>query len=74
MNTNDQNNPTLGERGAANQGKGALDNVAGKIQEGIGKATKDRSMQAKGKARQAKGTLQGKAGQAQQKIDDATRP
>jgi uncharacterized protein YjbJ (UPF0337 family) len=69
MNPNEEDK-TLGDHGREHEGKGIADQIGGKVQEGIGKLTGDKSKEAEGKARQVQGDLERKAGTAEQKIDD----
>jgi uncharacterized protein YjbJ (UPF0337 family) len=50
--------------------KGSINKAAGKVEEGFGKLTGDRSQQAKGKAKQIQGSVQQGVGNLQ----DAARP
>lgn len=55
------------------QVKGAVKDAAGKVQEGVGKATGSTSQQAKGVAKQAEGKTQKGYGDAKEAVKDATR-
>ncbi len=70
----DEDRRDLGDRGREHEGKGMAKQVAGKVQEGVGKLTGDRSAEAEGKAKQARGKVERKAGSTEQKIDDALNP
>jgi len=61
----------LGERGSEHQGKGKLDKVTGKVQEGAGKLTGNKDTELKGKMKQGKGNLEEGAGRAESNVDDA---
>jgi uncharacterized protein YjbJ (UPF0337 family) len=54
----DLDNPDFGDRGAADQGRGTMDNLGGKVKEGWGNPTGDKSDE-----------LQG-AGQLESDVDD----
>jgi uncharacterized protein YjbJ (UPF0337 family) len=73
MTTDDQDRKDMGDHGREHEGKGMIDKVAGKVQEGVGKLTGDRSEEAKGKLRQGQGSLESAVGSAEQKLDDATK-
>ena len=66
----DDNNPDLGTEGAKTQGHGMADKVSGKVQEGWGKLTNDKSDVVKGKMKQGKGSLEETAGNAERNVDD----
>ncbi len=55
------------------QVKGAVKDVAGKAQEGIGKALGSGEQQAKGLARQGEGKLQKHYGDAKEAVKDALK-
>ncbi|MGN6389346.1 MAG: CsbD family protein [Burkholderiaceae bacterium] len=55
-----------------NQVKGTAKDIAGKVQEGIGKATNSQEQQAKGLGKQVEGKTQKVVGDAQQTVNDAT--
>ena len=55
------------------QVKGTAKDVAGKVQEEVGKATGNKSQEAKGTARQAEGKLQKGVGNLKQGVKDALR-
>lgn len=48
--------------------KGAINKAEGKVEEGVGKLTGDRKMQAKGKAKQVQGSAQQGLGHIQDAI------
>ena len=52
-----------------NQVKGAAKDVAGKVQEEVGKLTGNKTQQVKGLSKQVEGKLQKGAGDAQQALD-----
>ncbi|HLL10549.1 MAG TPA: CsbD family protein [Rubrivivax sp.] len=52
------------------QVKGAVKDVAGKVQEKTGQATGDRSQQAKGLGKQAEGKVQKNVGNAKEVVKD----
>jgi uncharacterized protein YjbJ (UPF0337 family) len=54
-----------------NQVKGTTKDIAGKVQEGVGKATGSTSQQVKGMAKQVEGKVQKGVGNAQQAAEDA---
>lgn len=56
-----------------NQVKGAAKDVAGKVQETVGKATGSASQQAKGLAKQVEGKVQKGVGNVEQASDDAAK-
>jgi len=56
-----------------NQVKGALKDAAGKVQEGAGRVTGNRSQEAKGLGRQAAGKVQKGVGDAVEAVRDAAR-
>lgn len=60
----------LGTRGDENDAKGGMKKMGGKVQEGLGKLTGDRSMETKGKMKQAEGSLQEGVGNAERNVDD----
>jgi uncharacterized protein YjbJ (UPF0337 family) len=66
----DQDNPDLDTRGAKNEGKGAMDKVSGKVQEGWGKLTNDQSDVIEGKVKQGKGSMEQGLGNAERDLDD----
>jgi uncharacterized protein YjbJ (UPF0337 family) len=68
MNT-DTNDRDLGQQGLENQGKGKMDQLGGKVQEGWGKLTNDKGDELQGKMKQGKGNLEEGAGQAESNID-----
>jgi uncharacterized protein YjbJ (UPF0337 family) len=51
---------------------GAAKNIGGKVQEGVGSLTGDRSREAKGKAKQVEGAVQDMYGQAKDAATDIT--
>ncbi len=55
----------------SNQVKGAVKDVAGKVQRSVGKATGSTSQQVKGLAKQGEGKLQKEVGNAQEAVEDA---
>lgn len=59
----------LGERGAEHQGKGTMDKVSGKVQEGWGKLTHDKSDEIEGKMKQGKGSMEQGLGRAEDELD-----
>lgn len=61
----DRTNDDLARRGAENQAEGAVDNVKGKIKDGVGGLTGDSSLQAEGKLDQAKGKVKDFVGDLQ---------
>lgn len=61
----------LGERGDENAAKGGLDKMRGKVEEGWGKVTGDRSTEAKGKIHQAGGTMREGLGDTERNLDDS---
>lgn len=56
-----------------NQVKGAVRDMAGKVQEKAGKAIGSKSQQAKGLARQVSGKMQKGAGDVEEAVKDSTR-
>lgn len=56
-----------------NQVKGAAKDVAGKVQETVGKVTGSTTQQLKGLAKQGEGKVQKGVGDAQDAIEDAGR-
>ncbi len=56
-----------------NQVNGEVKNVAGKIQEGVGKLTGKKEQQVKGVAKQGVGKVQSAVGDLQQSAADAKR-
>lgn len=50
--------------------KGAAKKAEGKVQEKIGEATDDKSMELKGKAKQAEGEVRDKAGDVKDAVKD----
>ena len=56
-----------------NQVNGEVKNVAGKIQEGVGKLTGNKEQQVKGIAKQISGKAQSAVGDVQQDIKDTQR-
>jgi len=60
----------LGQRGDENAAKGSMDKVAGKVQEGWGKLTGDKSTEAEGKMRQAGGSVREGVGNVERNVDD----
>ena len=52
------------------QARGAAKDVAGEVQENVGKLTGDKDQQAKGEARQVEGKLQKGVGDVKEGIDD----
>ena len=56
-----------------NQVNGEVKNVAGKIQEGVGKLTGNKEQQVKGVAKQGVGKVQSAVGDLQQSAADAKR-
>ncbi len=61
----------LGDRGAADNARGKLNQAGGKVQEGLGKLTGQKDLEHEGQARQLKGNVQDTAGNAERKVDDA---
>lgn len=61
----------LGQRGDENAGKGSMDKVTGKVQEGWGKLTGDPKTEAEGKMRQASGNVREGVGNAERNLDDS---
>jgi len=59
---------SLTDRGIENNAEGALDNLKGKVKDGIGGLTGDSSLQAEGKLDQAKGKLKDKLGDVQRDL------
>ena len=57
----------------SNQVKGAAKDIAGKVQESVGKATGSATQQAKGLAKQVEGKVQKGIGNVQESVSDATR-
>lgn len=53
--------------------KGTAKHAAGKVQEGVGKVTGNRSQEAKGLGKQAEGKVQKGIGNAEQGIKNATK-
>lgn len=73
--TDDMDQDTdLGTRGAANQGKGGMRKLGGKIEEAAGNVTGKDDWQAEGKMKQAEGNIQEGWGKAERKTDDALNP
>lgn len=66
----DDNDPNLGTQGAKTQGHGMADKVSGKVQEGWGKLTNDKSDVVKGKMKQGKGSVEEGVGNAERKTDE----
>jgi uncharacterized protein YjbJ (UPF0337 family) len=60
----------LGTRGAQDQGRGTMDKVSGKVQEGWGHLTGDDSDVAEGKMKQGKGNFEQGAGNVERETDD----
>lgn len=58
----------LNQRGAENSAEGAIDNMKGKVKDGIGGLTGDSSLQAEGKMDQAKGKAKDALGDVQRKL------
>ena len=56
-----------------NQVKGTAKDVAGKVQESVGKATGSATQQVKGLAKQVEGKVQKGVGNAQEAVKDADR-
>jgi uncharacterized protein YjbJ (UPF0337 family) len=67
----ENNNPDLGTQGTKTQGHGAMDKMAGKVEEGWGKLTNNESDVIKGKMKQGKGNVEEGVGKAERKTDDA---
>lgn len=63
-------NTDLGTEGAKTQGHGAMDKMAGKVQEGWGKLTNDESDVIKGKMKQGKGSIEEGAGDAERNVNE----
>ena len=61
----------LNKRGSENETKGNLEQAKGKVKEGYGKVTGDRSTETSGKMDQAKGKFKEGMGETERKIDDA---
>lgn len=59
----------LGDRGMDDQSRGAMDKLGGKVQEGWGKLTGDKSDEMQGKMKQGKGSMEEGFGQAESDID-----
>lgn len=57
--------------GEGDKAKGTWDETKGKMKEGVGDATDDRSMQAEGLADQAKGKAERAKGGVKNAVDDA---
>ena len=55
------------------QVKGTAKDVAGQVQEEVGKATGNREQEAKGEARQVEGQVQKGVGNLKDKVDDALK-
>lgn len=55
------------------QVKGTAKDVAGKVQEEVGKVTGNREQEAKGEARQVEGQVQKGVGNLKDKVDDAVK-
>jgi uncharacterized protein YjbJ (UPF0337 family) len=51
--------------------KGTAKDIAGKVQEGVGKVTGDREQEAKGLGKQVEGKTQKKFGDAKETVKDA---
>lgn len=68
-----QDNPgrDLREQGTENQVQGGMDQLGGRIQEGLGNLTGNDDAAREGEARQAKGGVQRGAGDLQNKAGDA---
>lgn len=72
MNTDtDMDNRDLGQQGLEHQGQGNLDQLSGKVQEGMGKLTGDKGQEMQGKMKQGKGGLEDDLGQAESNVDSA---
>ena len=56
-----------------NQMKGAVKNVAGKVQQKIGELTGNKTQQVKGVGKQVEGKVQRGAGNVEQALDKAAR-
>jgi uncharacterized protein YjbJ (UPF0337 family) len=56
-----------------NQVKGAVKNVAGKVQQKVGELTGSKTQQAKGAAKQVEGKVQRGAGKVEEALDKAGR-
>jgi uncharacterized protein YjbJ (UPF0337 family) len=56
-----------------NQVKGSAKDIAGKVQQSVGKATGSGSQQVKGLAKQVEGKLQKGVGEAEQAAEDADK-
>ena len=56
-----------------NQMKGAVKNVAGKVQQKVGELTGNKTQQAKGVAKQVQGKVQRGAGNVEEALDKANR-
>jgi uncharacterized protein YjbJ (UPF0337 family) len=56
-----------------NQMKGAVKNVAGKVQQRVGELTGNKTQQAKGAAKQVQGKVQRGAGNVEEALDKANR-
>lgn len=60
----------LNQHGDENVAKGGMDKLSGKVEEGWGKLTGDRSTEAKGKMRQAGGSIREGVGSAERNLGD----
>ncbi len=56
---------------AGDKVKGTGKQVEGKVEEGVGKVTGDKDLQAKGKGKQVEGKVQKKVGDARENLKDA---
>jgi|GEM_PF-5206281 len=74
--TNDpnQDQQTLGDRGAQDSAKGKIENIAGKIQGKAGEVLGNKDMQAEGAKHEIKGGAQSGLGNVEQKIDETLNP
>ncbi len=60
----------LGTQGTADSLKGNIKEATGKAQEGLGKVTGNRDMEAEGKDKQLEGNVQQGMGKVERKTDD----
>ena len=66
MSTDDRD---LGQQGLQDQGHGKLDQLGGKVQEGMGKLTGDKGDELQGKMKQGKGDIEEGYGRAESNVD-----
>lgn len=70
-----QNQPEdLGTQGRKNTFKGKVEQIIGKVQSAVGKATGNVELETKGKAKQVGGTVQSTVGNVEQKVDQTLHP